>query len=71
VSPQQIEGWRTSLPMHLLCIRDMGMMLGEMWNLEALAADCREDGVYEMQVCAPPLRVTGAVGTPLNPIAVK
>jgi kynurenine formamidase len=71
VSAQQIEGWRTSLPMHLLCIRDMGMMLGEMWNLEALAADCRQDGVYELLVCAPPLRVTGAVGSPLNPVAVK
>ena len=71
VTAQQIEGWPASLPMHLLCIRDMGMMLGEFWNLEALAADCREDGVYEFQVCAPPLRITGAVGSPLNPIAVK
>lgn len=69
VGVPQIGAW--TLPMHLLCIRDMGMMLGEMWNLEALAADCREDGVYEFMLCAPPLRVTGAVGSPLNPIAAK
>jgi kynurenine formamidase len=59
------------LPMHLLCLRDMGMMLGEIWDFEDLAADCAEDGVYEMQLIAPPLRITGAVGSPINPIALK
>ena len=29
------------------------------------------DGVYEFQLVAPPLRVTGGVGSPLNPIAIK
>jgi kynurenine formamidase len=59
------------LPMHLLCLRDMGMMLGEIWNLEALAEDCADDGVYELQLVAAPLRVTGAVGSPINPIGMK
>ncbi|MDT5009497.1 MAG: hypothetical protein QOH57_1114 [Mycobacterium sp.] len=59
------------LPMHMLCLRDMGLMLGEYWNLTALAADCAADGVYEFQLVAPPLRVTGGVGSPLNPIAIK
>lgn len=59
------------MPFHMLCLRDMGLMLGELWDLEALAADCAEDGVYEFQLIAPPLRVTGAVGSPLNPIAIK
>ena len=27
------------LPMHMLCLRDMGLMLGEYWDLTALAAD--------------------------------
>jgi kynurenine formamidase len=60
-----------ALPMHLLCLREMGMMLGELWNMAALAADCTSDGIYEFQLCAPPLRVTGGVGSPLNPLAVK
>ncbi|KUI27035.1 cyclase [Mycobacterium sp. IS-1742] len=64
-----VEG--TILPMHMLCLRDMGLMLGEYWDLGALAADCAADGVYEFQLIAPPLRVTGAVGAPLNPIAIK
>jgi kynurenine formamidase len=59
------------LPMHMLCLRDMGLMLGEYWDLTALAADCAADGVYEFQLIAPPLRVTGAVGSPINPIAIK
>jgi kynurenine formamidase len=61
----------TFLPMHMLCLRDMGLMLGEYWNLAALAADCRQDGVYEFQLIAPPLKVVGAVGAPVNPIAIK
>lgn len=61
----------TYLPMHMLCLRDMGLMLGEFWDLSALAADCAADGVYEFQLVAPPLRVVGAVGSPVNPIAIK
>ncbi|PXW27911.1 UNVERIFIED_CONTAM: kynurenine formamidase [Williamsia faeni] len=64
-----VEG--TFLPMHMLCLRDMGLMLGEYWDLNALAADCAADGIYEFQLIAPPLRVTGAVGSPVNPIAIK
>ena len=59
------------LPMHMLCLRDMGLMLGEYWNLNELAADCAADGRYEFQLVAPPLSVTGAVGSPVNPIAIK
>jgi hypothetical protein len=57
--------------MHCLCLRDMGLMLGEIWDLEGLAADCASDHRYEFLLAAPPLRVTGAVGSPLNPIAMK
>ncbi|WP_328392673.1 cyclase family protein [Nocardia sp. NBC_00416] len=64
-----VEG--TFLPMHMLCLRDMGLMLGEYWDFTALAADCAADGVYEFQLIAPPLRVVGAVGSPINPIAIK
>lgn len=58
-------------PLHLLTLREMGMMLGEFWFLDDLAVDCAADGVYEFQLVAPPLRVTGAVGSPVNPLALK
>jgi kynurenine formamidase len=59
------------LPFHALCLRDMGLMLGEFWDVSRLAADCADDGVFEFQIVAPPLNVTGAVGSPVNPIAIK
>jgi len=61
----------TPLPVHLLCIRDMGLTLGEMFDLDALATDCADDRVWEFFFSAPPLKVTGGVGSPLNPLAVK
>lgn len=61
----------TPLPFHLVAIRDMGLTLGEMFDLEALASDCAVDGTYEFFFSAPPLRVSGGVGSPLNPLAVK
>jgi kynurenine formamidase len=56
---------------HMVLIRDMGMTLGEILDLEELAADCAADGVYEFFFCAPPLKVTGGVGSPINPLAIK
>jgi kynurenine formamidase len=64
------DGPTTSL-FHMLALRDMGMMMGEIWNLEALGADCAADKIYEFLLIAQALPVTGAVGTPVNPIAIK
>jgi kynurenine formamidase len=61
----------TNYPLHLVLIRDMGMTLGEWFDLDALAADSAADGVYESFLCAPLLKVSGAVGTPLSPLALK
>jgi kynurenine formamidase len=60
-----------SLGVHLVLIRDMGMTLGEIFDLEDLAADCARDGIYEFFFCASPLPVTGGVGSPVNPLAIK
>jgi hypothetical protein len=49
----------------------MGMMLGEIFDFEDLAADCSEDNVWEFFLSAPPLRVVGGVGSPVSPVAVK
>jgi hypothetical protein len=40
-------------------------------DLEAIGNDCAPDGVYEFVLSAPPLLITGAVGSPLNAVAVK
>jgi kynurenine formamidase len=59
------------MPVHLLHLVDMGMTQGQNWVLEQLAADCADDGVYEFLLEASPQPFIGAVGSPVNPIAIK
>ena len=61
----------TGLPLHGAFLRDLGLTLGELFELEALATDCVADGVYEFLFVAQPLRIPGAVGSPINPLAIK
>jgi kynurenine formamidase len=58
-------------PLHCVVIVNMGMLVGEIFDLEAFAEDCAKDGVYEFMFVAPPLPITGAVGSPINPQAIK
>lgn len=58
-------------PLHLVILVNMGLLVGEIFDLEALAADCAADGVYEFMFVAPPLPITNAVGSPINPQAIK
>ena len=69
VRPNEFDG--AFQPLHQVAIPNIGLFLGEMWDLDALAADCAEDGRYDFWLTAAPLPVTGAVGAPVNPIAVK
>jgi kynurenine formamidase len=58
-------------PLHVVLLVNAGVLFGEMFDLEALADDCATDGVYEFLFVAAPVPFTGAVGGPLNPIAMK
>jgi kynurenine formamidase len=69
VLPGEIEG--ELLPVHMILIRDMGMTLGEILDFEELSADCADDGVYEFFFCGPPIKFARAVGSPINPQAIK
>jgi kynurenine formamidase len=61
----------TYQPLHRILIPNMGLLVGEIFDFDALAADCATDGVYEFFFVAPPLPFTGAVGSPLNAYAIK
>ena len=65
------EPYEHVYPLHARLIRDLGLTLGEVWWLEELADACAADGKYEFFISAPPLNVTNASGSPLNPIVVK
>jgi kynurenine formamidase len=66
--PSRTSIW---LPVHAAGIVHMGLLIGEIFALDKLARDCASDGVYECAISAAPLPFTGAVGSPVNPIALK
>ena len=61
----------SDLRLHKALIARLGMPLGEFWELDALAADCVEDGVREFLLTSAPLNLAGGVGSPPNALALK
>lgn len=60
-----------TFPVQMILIRDVGMLLGELWDLDAFAEDCDQDGVYECLLVANPLPIVNGIGGPLAPVAIK
>lgn len=58
-------------PLHIVLIVFIGLLVGEIFDLEPLAEDCAGDKRYEFLFTAPPLPITGGVGSPVNPLAIK
>ena len=58
-------------PFHWIAIPIIGLTLGEMFFLGELAQACAEDGRYEFLFVAPTLPITGAVASPINPLAIR
>jgi kynurenine formamidase len=69
VRPNETED--TNQPWHWITIPIMGLTVGEIFYLKDLADDCAKDRVYEFMFVAPALPITGAVGSPVNPLAIK
>jgi kynurenine formamidase len=57
-------------PLHQVVIPNLGLTIGELWDLDEVAALCAGTGRYDFLLSAPPLRITGAVGSPVNPVAI-
>ncbi|WP_456286262.1 cyclase family protein [Microbacterium sp. JZ70] len=57
-------------PLHQVVIPNMGLTVGEMWDLDRLADACRERGRWEFLLTAATIPITGAVGSPVNPLAI-
>ncbi len=58
-------------PWHWITIPIMGMTMGEIFELKELGEDCAADKTYEFLFVAPAIPITGAVGSPVNPLAIK
>lgn len=57
------------VPLHVHCLFRLGLPLGELWHLSALAAWLEANGRSRFFLTAPPLRLPGAMGSPVTPIA--
>ena len=69
VYPCEVE--ELYLPVHLLHLVEMGMTQGQNWFLDDLADACAADGRYEFLLDATPLPFTNALGSPVNPVALR
>lgn len=56
--------------LHRILIPLLGLTIGELWNLDYLAAACIERNRYEVFISAEPLNITGGVGSPANVLAI-
>lgn len=58
-------------PWHRVALPSIGLLVGEIFELDGLAEDCAADGRYEFFFAANPLPVVGSVGGPINPVVIK
>ncbi len=63
------SGRKSVLPLHHHCLFKLGLPLGELWYLQELADWLHAHGRHRFMLTAPPLRLPGAVGSPVTPIA--
>jgi kynurenine formamidase len=63
------EGCCAALPLHEHCLFKLGVHLGELWYLSELADWLGKHGRSRFLLTAPPLRLPGAVGSPVTPVA--
>lgn len=57
------------LLLHRHCLFRLGIHLGELWYLSELAAALKQQKRSRFLLTAPPLRMPGAVGSPVTPVA--
>ncbi|GAC56972.1 hypothetical protein GOHSU_14_01390 [Gordonia hirsuta DSM 44140 = NBRC 16056] len=60
-----------ALVLHNALMRNLGVAFTEICDLEKLAADCAQDGVYDFFYVAAPLKIHRASGSPVNPVVIK
>lgn len=69
VPARAVPGQRVMLPLHEHCLFKLGIHLGELWYLRELADWLGDARRHHFLLTAPPLRLPGAVGSPVTPIA--
>jgi kynurenine formamidase len=68
---ERLCGQSARFPLHEVSLVYMGMILGENFELDALAIACAADRRYDFMLSAAPLPIRGGVGGPVNPVALR
>ncbi len=59
------------IQLHVRILSMLGIPIGELFHLDALARDCAADGRYECFLTSAPINLPGAVASPPNALAFK
>lgn len=70
VMPPESGNWDDLLVVHMIQLRDMGLLQGQNWNLEDLAVACAEQNRIDVLLLAAPEPIVGATSAPVHPVAV-
>ena len=68
---QNIDGQDYVIPLHGAFIRDLGVVLSELYWLDDLADASANDGQYTFFFSATPLKMEGGTGSPVNPLIIR
>ena len=60
-----------ALPLHAALMRNLGIGLNEICDLEELGQSCAEDKQYTFLYVAAPIKFKQATGSPVNPVVIK
>lgn len=69
LEPDTNQSGSVFVPLHHHCLFKRGVPLGELWHLTELARWLRANDRSTFFLTAPPLRLPGAVGSPVTPVA--
>lgn len=57
--------------LHRRLLVQLGIPMGELFDLDELAGRCAEDGRWSFQLVSVPLAIVGGVGSPANAVAIR
>ncbi|CAN5484313.1 cyclase family protein [soil metagenome] len=67
--PPTKADWSDCLGVHMIQLRDMGMIQGQNWDFEELSVACNDSEQWEFLLAAAPEPLVGASSAPVSPIA--
>jgi kynurenine formamidase len=65
------QDWSAMMVVHMIHLRDIGLLQGQNFDFEALADACAADGIHDFLFSAHPEPFTGGCSAPVHPVATR